>query len=118
MLYEADRIPNAKTGADLLDIDRKVSFIQITAIGDATTELGRINEPAQVESFVTAVLRAPVTAGDPGRRTGELYRVAFHMRDGIVVRAAYWEDAGELARGVKYPLPQAARDQLAAAIGR
>jgi hypothetical protein len=117
-LYEADRIPNARTGADLLDIDRKVAFIKITASDAATTELGRIDDPAQVESFVTAVLQAPVTTGDPGRRTGEMYRVAFHLHDGVVIRAAYWEDAGELDRGIRYPLPPAMRDLLAAAIRR
>jgi hypothetical protein len=115
-LYEADRIPNARTGADLLDIDGKVAFVKITASDTVNTELGRIDEPALVESFVTAVLRAPVTTGDPGRRTGEMYRIAFHMHDGVVIRAAYWEQAGELSRGVRYPLSRATRDLLAAAI--
>jgi hypothetical protein len=115
-LYEADRIPNAKTGADMLDIDAKVALIRIARSDASTIEIGRIDEPAQVESFVTAVLRAPVATGDPGRRTGEMYRVAFHMHEEIVIRAAYWEQAGELSRGVRYPLPQAARDLLAAAI--
>jgi hypothetical protein len=117
-LYEADSVPGARTGADILDIQGKVEFIRITATNATTTELGRIDEPAQVESFVTAVLRAPVAAGDPGRRTGEMYRVALHMHDGIVIRAAYWEEAGELSRGVRYPLPQSARDLIATALGR
>jgi hypothetical protein len=117
-LYEVDHIPDAKTGADLLDIEGKVAFIEVTAGGEPPAKTGRIDEPAEVESFVTAVLRAPVTTGDPGRRTGEMYRVALHMQDGIVIRAAYWEEAGELSRGVRYPLPQSARDQIATAIGR
>jgi hypothetical protein len=115
-MYEADYIPNAKTGADLLDIDRKVAFIKITSSDAAATEIGKIDDPAQVESFVTAVLRGPVTTGDPGRRSGEMYRIAFHMHDGIVIRAVYWDEANEISRGVRYPLPQAARDLLAAAI--
>jgi hypothetical protein len=117
-LYEATNVPGARIGADLLDIDGKVALIRITVSDAATTELGRIDDPAQVDSFVAGVLRAPVTTGDPGRRTGEMYRVAFHMHDGIVIRAAYWEDAGELERGVRYPLPLEARDLIAMVISR
>jgi hypothetical protein len=116
-LYEADYIPGARTGADLLDIYGKVALIKITARGQMATEIGRIDDPAEVESFVTAVLQAQVTTVDPGRRAGEMYHVAFHMHDGIVIRAAYWEQAGELSRPARYLLPQAARDLLATAIG-
>lgn len=114
-LYEADDIPNAKTGADLLDIDGKVAFARILA-NDAVTEVGRIKDPAQVEQLVAGVLQAKITRADPGRRTGEMYFVSLHMHDGIVIRAVYWQQAGELSRGIRYPLGPTARDLLNAAI--
>jgi hypothetical protein len=117
-LYEASNVPGAKTGADLLDIGEKVAFIEVKLGGEPAAKTGRIDEPGEVEAFVEAVLRAPVRTSDPGRRTGGMYRIAFHMHDGIVIRGAYWEDAGELDRGVRYPLPEAARGLIAKATGR
>jgi hypothetical protein len=117
-LYEASNVPGAKTGADLLDIGGKVAFVEVMSGGQPDARTGRIDEPGEVEAFVDAVLRAPVTTGDPGRRMSEMYRIAFHMKHGIVIRAAYWEDLGELSRGVRYPLPQEARDLIATAIDR
>lgn len=101
--YEADQNPRAMSGADLLDIGGKVTRIGVNSETDATTELGAISEPAQVQSLVALVLAAPVKQSAPPSSSGTRYFIAFHLRDGFIVTRAYWPETGELARGIMLP---------------
>ena len=99
-VFEADTSPAARTGADLLDIRRKVRSIGINSPENGTTELASIEDPGMVESLVKVVLSAPV---DQGRRDHDGQRyfiIAFHMEDGTEVRRACCLESGELHRGI------------------
>jgi len=102
VLYEADTNPNAKTGADLLDIGGKVRSIGVNSAQDGVTELAAIADPGQVAALVEMVLSARV---DQNRRDqqGTQYFIAFHLEDGTIVTRAYWPDTGELHRGILLP---------------
>ena len=101
-LYVADTNPNARTGADLLDIGGKVQYVGVNSRRDGSTELAAIRDPSQVETLVDMVLVAPV---GQTRRDGDgpRYFVAFHLDDGTTVVRAYWLESGELSRGIMLP---------------
>jgi len=101
-LYEADTNPNAKVGADLLDIGGKVQYIGINSATDGTTELAAIKDTKQIASLVDTILRSPVDQNlMPASNIS--YFIAFHLQDGTVVNRAYWPDTDELARGIILP---------------
>ena len=114
-LYQADTVQGAAVGGDLLDIGGKVAAISIRHGDDGTTELGRVSDPSIIDSFVSAILQAPVDQS-PLAPTGAQYFIAFYLRGGIVIQRPYWAGTGELGRGIV--LPQAARDVVDAAVGR
>lgn len=100
VLYEADTNPNAKTGADLLDIDGKVRAIAVQSAQDGS-ELARIDDPARIVDLVAMILAAPI---DQRAFPGDArYIVVFQLNDGTSVRRAYFPTTGELARGIKAP---------------
>ena len=99
ILYEADSNPSATVGADLLDIEGKVTSIAINSETDGTTELAAIDDPDQVAALVALVLAAPVDQR-PRDHDGPRYFVAFQLIDGTRVANAYWLDSGELHRGI------------------
>jgi hypothetical protein len=102
VLYEADTNPAARTGADLLDLAGKVSYIGINSATDGTTRLGAIRDSVQVERLVAMVESAPVDQSRQG--SGAMgYFIDFHMVDGTDVTRAYWPDAGVLGRGIMVP---------------
>lgn len=100
--YEADTNPHARTGADLLDIGGKVSFIYVNSQQTVATQLGSITDPRQVDALVAMVLAARVDQRyqEHGSPT---YFVVFHLDDGTAVTRAYWLTSGELARGILLP---------------
>ncbi len=101
-LYEADTNPNAKVGADLLDISGKVQYIGINSPIDGTTEIAAIKDTKQIAALVDSVLKAPVDQNlMPASNIS--YFIAFHLQDGTVVNRAYWPDSDELARGIILP---------------
>jgi hypothetical protein len=100
-LYEADTNPHASKGGDLLDIGGKVRSIGIVSAEDGETELGAIKDPKQVAALVSLILQAPV---DQSRQGGnKQYFITFHLVDGTVITRAYWQDTGELLRGILLP---------------
>jgi hypothetical protein len=101
-LYEADTNPHAQTGADLLDLAGKVIRIGVNSEQDGTTELGTIDDRAQVAALVQLVLDAPV---DPGQSLmdGTGYFVVFYLQDGTAVKRSYWPQTGEMVRGIHLP---------------
>ena len=60
LLFEADTNPNAKTGADLLDIGGKVEYIGINSSVDGITEIASITDEKLVSNLVEMVLNAPI----------------------------------------------------------
>ena len=102
-LFEADRNPAARTGADLLDIRGKVRSIGINSPGgDERTELASIDSRELVDRLVEIVLSSPV---DRSRRdrAGEIYVIVFHLEDGTAVRSLYWLESGEMLNGMMTP---------------
>lgn len=101
-IYEAYHNPKATTGADLLDIRNKVSFISINSEIDGSTFLGTIDEQAIVAEMVEMTLNAPLT--DNCSLGNELrYFIAFHLDDGTMVNRSYWVELGLLAPNILLP---------------
>ena len=98
-LYEADSIPNAKTGGDLLDIRGKVKTIDILNDDDAMTILGAMDDEQTIERFAALVLQAPVNQRSQDH-DGPRYFLGFRLADGTSVVRAFWLEAGELSRGI------------------
>ena len=98
-LYEAHSNPLAKTGGDLLDIQGKVTSIDILSEEDATTVLGTIDEGQTIERFVEMVLGSAVDQGSRDRE-GPRYFLGFRLADGTSVVRSFWLETGELWRGI------------------
>lgn len=100
--YEANSNPNAKTGADLLDIDTKVQSIGVNSEKDGTTQLAAISDPERVAALVALVLASPI---DQNRQEsgGASYFIAFYLKDGTAVARNYWADSGQLVPGILTP---------------
>lgn len=102
VLFEADTNPNAKQGADLLDIAGKVQYIGVNSEQDGKTELAAIKDPKQVTALVDIVLEAPVDQNRPPQNEPQ-YFIAFHLEDGTTVTRQYGLHSGELSRGILLP---------------
>jgi hypothetical protein len=101
-LYEVDTNPQARTGADLLDIGGKVLFIGINSEQDGLTQLGAIKDSREVTLLVNMLLASPVDANRAG--SGALrYFVDFHLLDSTSVIRAYWPDSGIMQHGIVLP---------------
>ncbi|HEX6288275.1 MAG TPA: hypothetical protein VFZ66_03750 [Herpetosiphonaceae bacterium] len=104
ILYEADTNPNAKQGADLLDLRDKVASIGVVSAEDGTTELGVLNDPQQVAALVELVLAAPVDQSQPPQDdAGQNYMIVFHFKDATATSRMYWSGSGEMTRGIRLP---------------
>ncbi|MGZ3715057.1 MAG: hypothetical protein ACXVA4_06550, partial [Ktedonobacterales bacterium] len=101
--YVVDQNPHATTGADLLDINGKVTRIGINSETDGTTELGAISDPRNIQSLVALILAAPVNQTSTQPPSGTRYFLAFHLRDGSTLTEVYWPESGELSRGITLP---------------
>jgi hypothetical protein len=104
-IYEADTSPAARTGADLLDIDGKVTYIGVNSYEDGISEIGAIHDRDDVESMVRMALQAPVDQDDGSVYGGEDRQVfvAFHMKDGTLVNRAFFIESNFLSRGIIVP---------------
>lgn len=113
-LYEADTVPDAKVGRDLLDIEGKVRYIGINSHSDGTTEVARIDALDEVERLVAMVLEAPVQQDNeiPGEK-GEVI-IEFHLEDGTSVLRNFFPKGPMMMRGIK--VPQAFADAIDAAL--
>jgi hypothetical protein len=112
-LYEVNTNPQARTGADLLDIGSKVLFIGIISSQNGATQLGAIKDSHKIVSLVNMVLASPVDV----KRIGQgsmTYLIAFHLQDGTSVIRAYWQDSGIMERGIM--LPKAFADAVQQAV--
>jgi hypothetical protein len=111
VLYEADSNPAARRGADLLDIEGKVTSIVLFSERDGRTIVGRITDPARIADLVGQVLGAPVDQSPPTdvpqasgtpRITGSpSAMIGFEFADGTGTSRAYDMTANVLARGIR-----------------
>jgi len=102
-LFEADTSPDARKGADLLDIEGKVEYIGINNPIDGKTELASIKETGLVSRLVKMVLEAPVDQTFQSGEGDQLF-IAFHLNDGTTVVRSFWSDTGQLSRGILLPV--------------
>ncbi len=102
VLFEADTNPNARHGADLLDIGGKVRYIGINSEQDGITELGAVKDPQQVAALVAMVLKAPVDQNHQNE-AGPSYFIAFHLNDETTTTRGYGTQSRELSRGIMMP---------------
>ncbi|MFP5299371.1 MAG: hypothetical protein ACLGHL_10335, partial [Actinomycetota bacterium] len=103
LVYEANTVDGAQTAADLLDIGGKVDYIGINSPKDETTELARIEDPAEVERLVNMVLASEVNPDARPRNDDEQIFVAFHLHDGSIVTRAFYPDSRLLWHGIIVP---------------
>lgn len=94
VLYEAQVVPGARIGRDLLDIDGKVSAIAILDQRRQATVIGRISDPARVEALVRMVLdgrveRSQRSPGSGADASGSFATVSFELRDGTATVRGY-----------------------------
>jgi hypothetical protein len=117
VLFEADTNPQAKRGADLLDIRGKVGSITVEDnSGTTTTVLATIQDARQVAALVALLLAAPVDQARQLVSDGPRYALTFHLADGTETVRQYLPDAREVERGII--VPAAFVSMLSAAIGK
>jgi len=100
VLYEADSNPKATSGADLLDIDGRVSAIALLSQKDGRTVIGRISDPGRVAELVRVVVTGPIVPSGPASAPGMSVVVAFELADGTVTARGYAVDTSILGRGI------------------
>jgi hypothetical protein len=123
-LYEVTDNPEAKKGADVLDIGSRVRSITVsntTIPGNRGEELATIEGQEHVADLVEMVLEAPVVREELGEE-GEEYIVSFHLRDGTTVERSYWPESDEMSwkfeSSWRIPLPWEFRTVIDEAKGR
>lgn len=98
VIFEADRNPTARTGADLLDLSGKVTHISIVSAED-DRPLTEIREPDLVNRLVALVEAAPVLAAAEQGGDEERYVLTFHFQDGTASTRVYLPASGRLTAG-------------------
>jgi hypothetical protein len=105
-LYQAWRNARAKTGGDLWAIAGKVRAIDVQR-GEPAPGAPRgapsITSPADVETLVQLVVRAPMRRPRAQAFGDTRYWVTFWLTDGTVLERPYYPDSGELLGGVTVP---------------
>lgn len=116
LIYEADTVPGADEGRDLLDIDDRVVYIGVNSVKDGTTELASIRNVERVGELVQMALTAPVDQDrEPTDQDYEKQRfVAFHLDDGTSTVRALFPETRLLSRGII--VPQEFVDAIEAAV--
>ena len=114
--YEPGELPDARTGADLLDVRGKVARISLVEGFHGEGVLRTVADPATVQRVVGAVLAAPVlTEAERQARRAEMGDkppsfVRFDLVDGTTVQRAWQVEADLLADAL--PAPPALREAL------
>ncbi len=117
-IYEAQTVPGADRGSDLLDIEEKVAYIGVNSIKDGRTEIAAIRDRDEVKRLVEMVLEAPVDQGrrPPDYEDRERRFVAFQLSDGTATARALFPTTGLLWRGII--VPREFVDAIEAAVDR
>lgn len=102
LLYEADTSPQAKRGADLLDIGGKVKGIALLSQRDGETVLSRLADRPRIDAIVRLVLDGPVDQGQKAAYgSNDVVRVSFELEDGTATVRSYDRVNGILWRGIQ-----------------
>ena len=103
--YQAEWVPDAQTGQDLLDILGRVAYISVNSPKDGRTEVAAIRNDDEVARLVSLILRAPVDQAltPAGYEYDQQLFVAFHLKDGTVTSHALFPESGLLWRGIQVP---------------
>jgi hypothetical protein len=107
VLYEADRVPGAELGRDLLDMEGKVAYISINSPKDGKTELAVIRGDDRVDQLVRMLMEAPV---DQDRNPEEeeyddQIFLEIHLRDGTSSSLNLYPESKLTSRGIIVPDP-------------
>lgn len=103
-VYEATDIPDARSGAELLDLAGGVTKVELLDGDTATTVLGAVTEAADVARLVDAVLAAPVSSPDDEEFGNEApVFVRFTLADGTYVQRPWHRKSGVLASRLVAP---------------
>lgn len=114
--YEPVELPDAQTGADLLDVRGKVSRISLVEGHTGVGVLRTVADPTTVQRVVGAVLAAPVLTEAERQARREDIRdeppsfVRFDLIDGTTVQRAWHVEADLFADAL--PAPAALRQAL------
>lgn len=100
ILFEAYQNPEAKTGADYLDIKDKVESIGINSDQDGVTELARIKNAKAVERLVDILLSSKIETSSI-HREGERCLLVFYLNDGTTVERMFWYDINLLQSDIR-----------------
>lgn len=102
VLYEAVDQPDATTAADLLDIDGRVTRLDLLGGPDGDQVVATVTAPAEVDRLVSVLLAAPLVERRP--ETDEnAYFLLITLDDGTTVRRAWWRDAGLMQPRIVVP---------------
>lgn len=103
-LYEAYNNPQAKTGADYLDLAGKLDYIVVRSMVDHSP-VAEIRDRALVDEVAAAVAGAPLAARDDqsGTASENRYGLSFVLADGTSITRTFWPDTGYLWPGIKLP---------------
>lgn len=105
VLYEADGVPGAEFGDDLLDIEAKVSYISINSPQDGTTELAAIRGEDRVRPLVEMLLEAPVDQdrNPPEEEYDDQVFLEIHLNDRTSSSLNLYPESKLTSRGVMVP---------------
>ncbi len=103
-LYEADTVPGANRGGDLLgDIAGKVTAITVNSGDDGETVLGRIAGRQRVDELVGMVLDAEIDEDARPQDNGLRYFLEFELPDTPPVKMVLFVGNKILGRGIRVP---------------
>lgn len=106
-LFEIAYNSQAKTGADLLDIDGKVQSIsldstRVNSQGTPVTTSNQIKDPQQVSALLKMILTAPVDMKHC-QQQGNVQDITFHLKDGTATERRYWVGNNEMQGCILLP---------------
>ena len=88
-LYMSVSHPDAETGADLMELERKMKYIGVNSPRDGKTELVAITDQLQIDSLVRMILDPSVDLNIRNDLDSDVYFLAFHLNDGITFTRGY-----------------------------
>jgi hypothetical protein len=108
VLYEADSNPAARRGADLMDIEGKVTSIALLDQKTGRTPVSRFTDRSRVDGLVRIIAEASIDPNYPApQSTGpvDYVHLAFELDDGTVTVRAYDRIRGVVWRGIQAGVP-------------